>query len=91
MQKQTSSLQKSSLLQYHKDNLNDNLTDSESFKCKARIIGKTSAACKTKDFKIAAQLNHLSISVLTLSLQNNRGLTKKLKLVFKQTNKQTNN
>ena len=39
-----------SLWQYYKDGLNDNIADSESFKFKARITGRTLAA-GNKDFK----------------------------------------
>ena len=48
-----------SLWQYYKDDLNDNIADSESFKFKARITGRTLAAGH-KDFKTAVSLKHLS-------------------------------
>ena len=38
-----------SLWQYYKDDPNDNLTDSESFKSKVKITGKTPAVGNTKD------------------------------------------
>ena len=41
-----------SLWQYYKDDPNDNLTDSESFKSKVRITGSTPAAGNTKDVEI---------------------------------------
>ena len=37
-----------SLWQYYKDDPNDNLTDSESFKSKGKITGNTPAAGNTK-------------------------------------------
>ena len=46
------------LLQFYKDDSNDNIKHSESFKYK--ITGKTPAACKTKDIKIAVPLKFLS-------------------------------
>ena len=39
-----------SLLQYYRDKPNDNLADSESFKSKIKITGKTSAAGNEKYF-----------------------------------------
>ena len=47
-------------MQYNKYDSNDNLTDSESLKCKARIIENIRAAGNTKDFEIVAPLNYLS-------------------------------
>ena len=41
-----------SLWQYYKDDPNDNLTDSESFKSKVKITGNTPAAGNTKDVEI---------------------------------------
>ena len=49
-----------SLWQYYRDELNDNLTDSESFKSKIEIIGKTHAAGKEKDVQIMVPLKYLS-------------------------------
>ena len=48
-----------SLLQYYRDDLNDNITQSESFKCKIKITGKTAAA-NTRDVKIAVPLKYFS-------------------------------
>ena len=48
-----------SLWQYYRDDLNDNITESESFKYKVKIIGKTPAAGNKKDIKTAAPLKHL--------------------------------
>ena len=39
------------LWQYHKDEPNDNLADSESFKSKVKITGNTHADGNTKDLK----------------------------------------
>ena len=49
-----------SLWQYHRDDPNDNITQSESFKFKIKITGKTSAAGNTKDLEIAVPLKYLS-------------------------------
>ena len=48
-----------SLWQYYRDDLNDNITESESFKYKVKIIGKTPATGNKKDIKTAAPLKHL--------------------------------
>ena len=45
-----------SLWQYYKGELNDNLTDSESFKSKIKITGKTPADGNTKDIEIILPL-----------------------------------
>ena len=42
-----------SLCQYYKDDPNDNIAQSESFKSKIEITGKTSAASNTKNVEIA--------------------------------------
>ena len=49
-----------SLWQYYKDDPNDNLTRSESFKSKIKIAGKTPAAGNTKDVEIIVPLKYLS-------------------------------
>ena len=49
-----------SLWQYYKDDPNDNLTDSESFKSKVKITGKTPNNGKTKDVEIIVPLKYLS-------------------------------
>ena len=49
-----------SLWQYYKDDLNDNLTDSGSFKSKVKITGNTPAAGNTKDVEIIVPLKYLS-------------------------------
>ena len=45
-----------SLWQYYKDEPNDNLTDSKSFKSKVNIAGSTPASCNKKDVKIIVPL-----------------------------------
>ena len=49
-----------SLWQYYRDEPNDNVADSESFKSKIEITGKTPAAGNEKDVEIKAPLKHLS-------------------------------
>ena len=49
-----------SLWQYYRDDPNDNITQSESFKFKIKITGKTPAAGNTKDVEIAVPLKYLS-------------------------------
>ena len=49
-----------SLWQYYKDDPNDNLTDSESFKSKVKITGKTPDDGNTKDVEIIVPLKYLS-------------------------------
>ena len=44
----------------HKDDPNDNITDSESFKFKAKITGRNFAAGNTKDIEIVVPLKYLS-------------------------------
>ena len=48
-----------SLWQYYKDESNDNLTDSESFKSKIKITGKTPTNGNTKDVEIIVPLKYL--------------------------------
>ena len=57
-----------SLWQYYKDDPNDNLTDSESFKSKVKITGNTPAAGNTKDVEIIVPLKHLSNFWRTLEM-----------------------
>ena len=45
------------LWQYYKDDPNDNITQSESFKSKIKITGKTHAAGNAKDVEIIVPLN----------------------------------
>ena len=49
-----------SLWQHYKDEPNNNLVDSELFKSKVKITGKTPAAGNTKDVEIMGPLKHLS-------------------------------
>ena len=48
------------LWQYYKDKPNDNLADSESFKCKIKITGKTPNDGNEKDVEIMVPLKYLS-------------------------------
>ena len=57
-----------SLWQYYKDDPNDNITQSESFKSKIKITGKTPAAGNTKDVEIIVPLKYLSNFLRTLDL-----------------------
>ena len=56
------------LWQYYRDNPNDTITQSESFKYKVKITGKTHAADNTKDFRIAVPLKYLSNCYRTLEM-----------------------
>ena len=49
-----------SLWQYYRDEPNNNLADSESFKFKVKITGKTPAADNEKDVEIMVPLKYLS-------------------------------
>ena len=57
-----------SLWQYYKDDPNDNLTDSESFKSKAKITGNTPNNGNTKDVEIIVALKYLSNFWRTLEM-----------------------
>ena len=57
-----------SLWQYYKDNPNDNLTDSDSFKSKVKITGNTLAAGNTKDVEIIVPLKYLTNFWRTLEM-----------------------
>ena len=57
-----------SLLQYYRDEPNDNLTDSESFKSKIKITGKTPAAGNEKDVEIMVPLKYLNNFWRTLEM-----------------------
>ena len=48
-----------SLCQYYKDDLNDNITDSESFKSRVKITGKNPAAGNIKNVEIIVPLKYL--------------------------------
>ena len=57
-----------SLWQYYRNDPNDNITQSESFKFKIKITGKTPAAGNTKDVEIAVPLKYLSNFWRTLEM-----------------------
>ena len=57
-----------SLWQYYKDDPNGNITQSESFRYKIKITGKTPAAGDTKDVKIVVRLTYLSNFWRTLEM-----------------------
>ena len=57
-----------SLWQYYKDDPNDNLTDSESFKSKIKITGKTPNSGNTKDVEIIVPLKYLNNFWRTLEM-----------------------
>ena len=53
---------------YHKDYPNNNITDSESFKFKGRITGRTPPAGNTKDVQIDLSFKYLSNLWMTLEM-----------------------
>ena len=57
-----------SLWQYYKDDPNDNITQSESFKSKIKITGKTPAAGNTNNVEIIVPLKYLSNFLRTLEM-----------------------
>ena len=57
-----------SLWQYYKDDPNNNIGDSESFKFKVKITGKSPAAGNTKDVEIIVPLKYLSNFWRTLEM-----------------------
>ena len=57
-----------SLWQYYKDEPNDNLAHSESFKSKVKIIGSTPADSNTKNVEIIVPLKYLSNFWRTLEM-----------------------
>ena len=66
-----------SLWQYYKDDLNDNLTYSESFKSKVKITGNTPAAGNTKDVEIIVPLKYFwrMLEMLLINCEVNLILT----------------
>ena len=56
------------LCQYYRDDPNDNIVQSESFKYKIKITGKIPATDNIKDFKIAVPLKYLSNFWKTLKM-----------------------
>ena len=57
-----------SLYQYYKDEPNDNIADSESFKSKVKITGKTPNDGNTKDIEIIVPLKYLNNFRTTLEM-----------------------
>ena len=57
-----------SLWQYYKDEPNDNIADSESFRSKVKITVKTPDNGNTKDVEIIVPLKYLSNSWRTLEV-----------------------
>ena len=57
-----------SLWQYYRDEPNDNLTNSESFKSKIKITGKTPAGGNEKDVEMMVSLKYLSNFWRTLQM-----------------------
>ena len=57
-----------SLWQYYKDDPNDNLANSKSFKSKVKITGKTPNNGNTKDVEIIVPLKYLSNFCRTLEM-----------------------
>ena len=62
------SITSGSLWQYDKDDPNDNITQSESFRFKTKTTGKTPAAVNTKDVEIIVPLKYLSNFWRTLEM-----------------------
>ena len=58
-----------SLWQYYRDDPNNNMTRSESFKSKIKITGKTPAVGNTKDVEIIVPLKYLSNFWRTLEMR----------------------
>ena len=49
-----------SLWQYHRDDVNDNIKESESFKFKIKLTRKTPVAGNREDFKVVVPLKYLN-------------------------------
>ena len=60
--------QSGSLWQYYRDESNDNLANSESFKSEIKITGKTPAAGNEKNVEIIVPLKYLSNFWRTLEM-----------------------
>ena len=58
-----------SLWQYYKDEPNDNIADTESFKSKVKITGKTPDDGNTKDVEIIVPLKYFSNFWRTLEMR----------------------
>ena len=54
--------------QYYRQDQNGNTTQSELFKCKIKITGKTPAAGNTKDVEVTAPLKYLTNFWRTLEI-----------------------
>ena len=67
-QSDNSSTTSGSLWQYYKDDPNDNLANSKSFKYKVKIMGKTPQDGNTKDVEILVPLKYLSNFWRTLEM-----------------------
>ena len=57
-----------SLWQYYRDEPNNNLADSKSYKCKVKITGSTPATGNAKDVKIIVPLKYISNCWRTLEM-----------------------
>ena len=69
------------MCKYYKDELNDNLIGSESFKSKIKRIGNTTANSNRKDAKIMIPLKYLSnffrtLQMLLINCESNLFLTR---------------
>ena len=56
------------LWKYYRDEPNENITESRSFKSKIKIAGKTPAVGNKKDVKVAMALKYLSYFWITLEM-----------------------
>ena len=75
--------------QYYRDDPNDNIVESNSFKCKFKITGKTPATSNAKDDKIAVPLKYFSnfwrpLEMLLINCDINLILTLRTVLFFQQ-------
>ena len=83
-----------SLWQYFKDDPNDNITQSESFKSEIKITGKTPAAGSTNDVKMIVPLKYLSnfwrtLEMLLINCEVNLILTSSPTCVISSANGET--
>ena len=82
-----------SLWQYYRDDPNDNIVESNSFKCKFKITGKTPATSNAKDDKIAVPLKYFSnfwrpLEILLINCDINLILTLRTVLFLQQQEQQ---
>ena len=88
-------IQKNSRLwQYYKNDPNDNITQSESFKSKIKIAERTPAAGNTKDVEIIVPLKYLSnfwrtLEMLLINCEVNLILTWSRDCVISSANEET--